>query len=250
TVAKLVEATASTRERSKQLLSRCLQEIDVLMTSSASAVDVRKQSNTSSFLSLWRYPDATNGSESSLAQSIIESERLGDEPLAARFSGIAATATAASERKHQQRRMRGVPEPPTAVEAEALQPAAAAVEDSQPVIETAVSTADIDDSKKMLTVDEVDDNSSGDGSAGSEWAVARSFIGHMDTVRAVCVRSIDSSSKSQQLLTGADDGMLMLWDLDADDQRRRASASSRQRRHSQQQPQQWQRETGHGSADS
>ncbi|KAJ1801026.1 tRNA A64-2'-O-ribosylphosphate transferase [Coemansia sp. RSA 2399] len=275
TVANLVEATASTRERSKQLLSRCLQEIDVLMTNSgASAMDVRKQpqvqqSNASSILSLWKHPDAMDGNESSLTRSIIESEQLGDEPLAARFPSIAATAEVVVG-DTRQKRVRGVSEPPPPPPPPLLlsQAAAAAVPVSrqQPIAAMPGSShpTAIDDTNKMLTVDEVDDNArsseNSNGMAGGEWTATKTFIGHMDIVRTVCVRmdNNDASGKAsqqqqqQQLLTGSDDGMLMLWDVEADEQRRRASASSSSRlRRQSQRPQellQWQREANSGNA--
>ncbi|KAJ1774131.1 1,2-dihydroxy-3-keto-5-methylthiopentene dioxygenase [Coemansia sp. RSA 1843] len=244
TVASLVEATASTRERSRQLLSRCLQEIDVLMTNTSTA-DTRKQSNSSSVWDLWQYRDTT-GSESSLSRSIIESERTGDEPI--RLPHVVAAATDVSAEQRQQRpRMRGVSEPP--------QPTVSMPQQPSPLVPTPVSSAPIvDDTSKVLTVDEVDDNSGGGGGlAGSEWTVARTFVGHMDTVRAVCVRmdGNDASKKAPQLLTGSDDGMLMLWDLEGEEQRRRASTSSRLRRQAQRQPEQfqWQRETSGNSSD-
>ncbi|KAJ2860216.1 1,2-dihydroxy-3-keto-5-methylthiopentene dioxygenase, partial [Coemansia erecta] len=271
TVADLVGVTASTRERSKQLLSRCLQEIDVLMTASnsgASATDMRKQphmqqSNASSVLTLWKHSDAMDESESSLARSIIESEQLGDEPLAARLPTIAAAPEVVTGK--QQKRTRGVSEPPLVLSPQA----AAAAPDSQPqpsiaaMPSTSHATA-TDDTNKVLTVDEVDDssrssgsgNGNGNGVVGGEWTAAKTFIGHMDIVRAVCVRmdKSDANGKAsqkqqqqqQQLLTGSDDGMLMLWDIEADEQRRRASASSSRLRRQSQRPQeeqlQWQRE--------
>ncbi|KAJ2402015.1 1,2-dihydroxy-3-keto-5-methylthiopentene dioxygenase [Coemansia sp. RSA 2559] len=268
TVANLVEVTASTRERSKQLLSRCLQEIDVLMTASnsgASATDMRKQphmqqSNASSVLTLWKHSDAMDGSESSLTRSIIESEQLGDEPLAARLPTIAAAPEVATG-KHQ-KRARGVSEPPLVLSPQA----AVSVPDPQPQPSIAAmpstSHATVtDDTNKVLMVDEVDDSSrssgsgSGNGVVGGEWTAAKTLMGHMDIVRAVCVRmdKNDANGKAsqqqqqQQLLTGSDDGMLMLWDIEADEQRRRASASSSRLRRQSQRPQeeqmQWQRET-------
>ncbi|KAJ2398196.1 1,2-dihydroxy-3-keto-5-methylthiopentene dioxygenase [Coemansia sp. RSA 2603] len=51
-----------------------------------------------------------------------------------------------------------------------------------------------------------------------EWQVTKTFVGHLDTVRAVGVRQIgstdDADGMGTQVLSGGDDGLVILWDID------------------------------------
>ncbi|KAJ2779466.1 1,2-dihydroxy-3-keto-5-methylthiopentene dioxygenase [Coemansia interrupta] len=57
-----------------------------------------------------------------------------------------------------------------------------------------------------------------------EWQVTKTFVGHLDTVRAVGVRQVDGADDSDgagtQVLSGSDDGLVILWDVDRSMRRR------------------------------
>ncbi|KAJ2641173.1 hypothetical protein GGF44_002239, partial [Coemansia sp. RSA 1694] len=53
---------------------------------------------------------------------------------------------------------------------------------------------------------------------GNGWQLKKTFIGHMDTVRALGVRS--AGGGGPQVVSGADDGMVVLWDVERSDRRK------------------------------
>ncbi|KAJ2447573.1 1,2-dihydroxy-3-keto-5-methylthiopentene dioxygenase [Coemansia sp. RSA 2424] len=54
--------------------------------------------------------------------------------------------------------------------------------------------------------------------SGDGWQLKKTFIGHMDTVRALGVRS--AGGGGPQVVSGADDGMVVLWDVERSDRRK------------------------------
>ncbi|KAJ1720712.1 tRNA A64-2'-O-ribosylphosphate transferase [Coemansia erecta] len=80
-----------------------------------------------------------------------------------------------------------------------------------------LTVGQIDQTENMTSVDEV--------SYDSEWQVTKTFVGHLDTVRAVSVRQVDGSADDSdgvgtQVLSGSDDGLVILWDVDRSMRRR------------------------------
>ncbi|KAJ2753907.1 1,2-dihydroxy-3-keto-5-methylthiopentene dioxygenase [Coemansia pectinata] len=55
------------------------------------------------------------------------------------------------------------------------------------------------------------------GEVSRSWQPKKTFIGHMDTVRALQIRN---GSEGPQLLSGSDDGMVILWDVERSDRRK------------------------------
>ncbi|KAJ2747279.1 1,2-dihydroxy-3-keto-5-methylthiopentene dioxygenase, partial [Coemansia sp. BCRC 34490] len=209
----------------------------------------QEQPSTASVISLLQRKDSkpaavpASRGETSLARNIIESEARSDASERPLVTGLPSAATSAERQtQRKQQRQRGASEPPPALQPEQESAGAAGTDEEEDDDED-------EDSSKALTVDEVDGGSalsisrSSSGSVGwGEWRLERTFVGHMDTVRAACVRrdSSSSSGSGAQLLTGSDDGMLMLWDIDSDgtkqQQRRRSSASARLRQQQQRKP--------------
>ncbi|KAJ2514466.1 1,2-dihydroxy-3-keto-5-methylthiopentene dioxygenase, partial [Coemansia sp. RSA 1939] len=302
TVEDLVEATARTRERSRQLLSRCLNEIEVLISSPPATAEPtlplqeqeqqeqqeqqqqeqqqqqqqeqqqqqqqeqqqqqqqQQQPSTSSVIGLLQRKDskpaaaaaaAASECETSLARNIIESEERSDASKRRLVTGLPRVAESAERqpqqkqrKQQQQQRQRGASEPPPALQPAQECAAAAGTDDDEDEGEDGDGDEDEDEggsSSKALTVDEVDggseisSSSSSSSSVGwAEWRLERTFVGHMDTVRAACVRRDvgGSSGWGAQLLTGSDDGMLMLWDIDSDGQQRQSQQQHQRRRSS------------------
>ncbi|KAJ2692777.1 1,2-dihydroxy-3-keto-5-methylthiopentene dioxygenase [Coemansia sp. RSA 1285] len=221
TVEDLVEATARTRERSRQLLSRADSA-----TAGAGAAGASE-------------------CETSLARNIIESEERSDASKRRLVTGLPRVAESAERqpqqkqrKQQQQQRQRGASEPPPALQPAQECAAAAGTDDDEDEGEDGDGDEDEDEggsSSKALTVDEVDGGSEISSSVGwAEWRLERTFVGHMDTVRAACVRRDvgGSSGWGAQLLTGSDDGMLMLWDIDSDGQQRQSQQQHQRRRSS------------------
>ncbi|KAJ1950536.1 1,2-dihydroxy-3-keto-5-methylthiopentene dioxygenase [Linderina pennispora] len=74
--------------------------------------------------------------------------------------------------------------------------------------------ADVDNALRNLTVDEVDSGLV----RAVHYEVSKSFIGHVDLARALAVRQ--TLSDGPQLLSGGDDGLVILWDVDRSERRR------------------------------
>ncbi|KAJ2059298.1 1,2-dihydroxy-3-keto-5-methylthiopentene dioxygenase [Coemansia sp. S146] len=55
------------------------------------------------------------------------------------------------------------------------------------------------------------------GEVDRSWQPKKTFIGHMDTVRALQIRN---GGEGPQLLSGSDDGMVILWDVERSDRRK------------------------------
>ncbi|KAJ1822325.1 1,2-dihydroxy-3-keto-5-methylthiopentene dioxygenase [Coemansia sp. RSA 2599] len=70
---------------------------------------------------------------------------------------------------------------------------------------------------EALKVDEVDIAPA--KTAASQWQIQKSFTGHLDTVRSICVRDA-LSEDAAQMLSGSDDGMVILWDVERGSRRK------------------------------
>ncbi|KAI7831073.1 hypothetical protein BX661DRAFT_170247 [Kickxella alabastrina] len=79
---------------------------------------------------------------------------------------------------------------------------------------------------QRLTVDEID---IGDSTVkrvdSSDWQMHKTFVGHLDTVRSISVRADHSSNGPDggplpQLLSGSDDGLVILWDIERSSRRK------------------------------
>ncbi|KAJ2877632.1 1,2-dihydroxy-3-keto-5-methylthiopentene dioxygenase, partial [Coemansia asiatica] len=70
--------------------------------------------------------------------------------------------------------------------------------------------------EKLIKVDEVDVVPA---KAQSQWQIQKSFTGHLDTVRSICVREAHSEDTAQ-MLSGSDDGMVILWDIERGSRRK------------------------------
>ncbi|KAJ2840806.1 1,2-dihydroxy-3-keto-5-methylthiopentene dioxygenase [Coemansia sp. 'formosensis'] len=268
TIEQMVSVTKNTRQRSRELLGRCLGEIEILLGNSSAprispapspsiAENLRMSANSSTLaqgvtlLKREQPPTVPNGvieseahnewqrlvSPPPLYTNIIDHSELAtfqppplrgecDEeeeeeegilesatPLAAAAKAESTELAAAMEdltpekrpiRKIAERRRRtSQPPPPLA---------------SSPVLAPIGGPAQ---RRMSATPSDVERETAGD--AGG-WQATKTFMGHMDGVRALQLRS---GSEGLQAVSGGDDGVVVVWDVERSDRRK----SRRQRSH-------------------
>ncbi|KAJ2803701.1 1,2-dihydroxy-3-keto-5-methylthiopentene dioxygenase [Coemansia guatemalensis] len=229
-VTEVVEVTSDTRERSRVLLARCADEIDALLGSNDA--ELERSGLRRSISSL----NATQQSQRQPPQQPLPSPRLNGViesdtayPAATTAAAGAASRDSLNMVSAQVRAATQSTEQPltgggtvsshseaaplvngnsnTATSAPLSQPA------SRPIRKISErrrrSSQASSFSEGQLTVDEIDGGRAVNNSSSSPrdgWTLSRTFTGHMDCVRAVCMRG-------SLVLSGGDDGMAMVWDL-------------------------------------
>ncbi|KAJ2261076.1 1,2-dihydroxy-3-keto-5-methylthiopentene dioxygenase [Coemansia sp. RSA 376] len=272
TIEQLVGVTQNTRQRSRELLGRCLGEIEILLGSTGPRISpspapspsiaesLRMSANTSTLgpgvTLLKREAAVPNGiiesdegqqpqlgdwhrlvSPPPLYANVIDSSELSafrpppppvrgersddDEPQRPESAPAADPVEPVAEdlapekrpiRKIAERRRR-ISQPPPATSSPTLAPVGSAtrrrVSASHSDIEREIAPLLADTSLHIAQPSA--------GQAGRSWQAKKTFIGHMDTVRALQLRS---GSDGPQLLSGSDDGMVILWDVERSDRRK------------------------------
>ncbi|KAJ2078457.1 tRNA A64-2'-O-ribosylphosphate transferase [Coemansia sp. RSA 988] len=225
-VMEVVETTTDTRERTRVLLERCADEIDALLGNNDGLERAGLRRSISSL-------NATQQSQRQPPHQSLPSPRLNGviESDTAHLAATVATATASRESLNMaSAQVRAATQPPEQSlvgngSATDSQSVAATINGNSNTTASAPSSQTVSRpirkiserrrrssqtspfSEGQLTVDEIDASRTANTSnLRGGWTLSRTFAGHMDSVRAVCMRGTLA-------LSGGDDGMAMVWDL-------------------------------------
>ncbi|KAI8320115.1 WD40 repeat-like protein [Martensiomyces pterosporus] len=218
TVSGLVAATESTRVNSRKLLTRCLGEIDMLL-GRGGAHSPAIQPNVGTLSRGEQQQPLTNGATGTDG----EGERRLGSIYGAPSSPPAVVAAAAIKQfapAVQQGDVRtsnsstAATLPPQTAPATSTDTAAVAAKPA-PAMARPQIAANLSDAISSLTVDEMD---VGATSRVSELDLRKTFTGHLDTVRSICMRN--TVADGPQMLSGSDDGLVILWDIEKSERRK------------------------------
>ncbi|KAJ2602551.1 tRNA A64-2'-O-ribosylphosphate transferase [Coemansia sp. RSA 1722] len=263
TVGGIVKETRQRRERSRALLQRCLEEIDVLLSSDMAESAGRRRSgagingvieseldNNGS----WRLASSVSapiigdpnegrsrdGGRSSVGMTSVNKRDAagGRKPRvpvfeSQEFASLLSTESAALLENAEPEDAR--------CELPAVDVFAAAhqnhhdgdddddddgddddEDDGIGVVKATDANAILDTQEEMggldgLKVDEIDVPAT--ARPLTQWQISKTFTGHLDTIRALSVRGAHSED-SAQVLSGSDDGLVILWDVERGSRRK------------------------------
>ncbi|KAJ2611800.1 tRNA A64-2'-O-ribosylphosphate transferase [Coemansia sp. RSA 1365] len=239
TISEVVDLTNDTRERSRVLLARCADEIDALLGNNDVGLEHgglrRSISSLNATLPSQRQPTQQQPLASPKLNGVIETDTTHPastvgKTTASRDSLNMVSAQVATQSAEFPLINRGTTDIESTHTANGNNSAVTSAPSSQPASRpirkiserrrrsTQVSAFN----ESQLKVDEIDGGrpaNSDTKSLHSGWSLSRTLAGHMDCVRAVSIRG-------SLVLSAADDGMAMVWDLSQQRTSRQTRGSS------------------------
>ncbi|KAJ2449916.1 tRNA A64-2'-O-ribosylphosphate transferase [Coemansia sp. RSA 2336] len=201
----IVKVTKGTRDRSRKLLERCLEEIEALANgqkveaiNTAPSLNVQGPNDLGHNRSSASLSAATKPMEKPKLNGIIESH---DASAAAADESSLSLASAQLPAAAKD----------TESDGEESQPERRPIRKISERRRRSTAAAPAPENSAALAVDEMDMG------GGKRWHEQRRLVGHMDGVRALCAQP------SGKAASGGDDGMVILWDVKQQQQRRQKS---------------------------
>ncbi|KAJ2685135.1 1,2-dihydroxy-3-keto-5-methylthiopentene dioxygenase [Coemansia spiralis] len=229
TIAQLVAVTQSTRQRSRELLGRCLGEIEVLLGSSAPAAEgplAEGGGLPSGVTLLKREPSVPNGviesDEAQRAQAGDWQRLVSPPPLYANIELSGLSSLQPPLRDDVDERLSDAPLPLVDVVVEGEPRPIRKIAErrrriSQPPAASPVAAAELAPRPVSVSFSEEKQETPLDAASGiaGSWQCKKTFVGHMDSIRSLAMRN-----EGQQVLSGSDDGLVVLWDVERSDRRK------------------------------
>ncbi|KAJ2716547.1 1,2-dihydroxy-3-keto-5-methylthiopentene dioxygenase [Coemansia spiralis] len=232
TVAEVVRATRDTRERSRELLRRCLEEVEALVAPCpavgpspvlpqvspasarpAQAVQPTEQTPPHKLNGIIE-SDAADGASPGERLSLVSAQMpIRSEAMAGEQQASLSLPTKRPIKSVARRRRLSHPQQ---LAAGSGRPSSAGEKRAPGLYGELAWSQDMGDGVRRLAVDEVDTVRR--SSVPAQWAVHQTFAGHLDCVRAVGVAGSSSGGGTGvRLVSGSDDGTVMVWDTDGSD---------------------------------
>ncbi|PIA17178.1 WD40 repeat-like protein [Coemansia reversa NRRL 1564] len=240
TITEVVDVTNDTRERSRVLLARCADEIDALLGNNDTELEHgglrRSISSLNATQPSQRQPPQQQPLVSQKLNGVIESDTahplttVGKTTASRESLNMVSAQVATQSADFPQIDNRGASNIQSAPTVNGNDSAVTSAPSSQPASRpirkiperrrrsTQISAFN----ESQLKVDEIDGGRPANNntkSLHSGWSLSRTLAGHMDCVRAVSIRG-------SLVLSAADDGMAMVWDLSQQRTSRQTRGSS------------------------
>ncbi|KAJ2486777.1 1,2-dihydroxy-3-keto-5-methylthiopentene dioxygenase [Coemansia sp. RSA 2050] len=244
TIEQLVAVTQNTRQRSRELLGRCLGEIEVLLGNSVPPAPPVAEGSLadggglpSGVTLLKREPSVPNGviesNEGQRAQAGDWQRLVSPPPLYSNIIESLGAATLQPPLRDDDDIDEGpkssdalVPMPTVDVVVEQPRPIRKIAErrrriSQPPAASPVAATVDLAPRPMSASYSEGEQNETISvedpvlNVSGGSWQCKKTFIGHMDSIRSLAIRN-----EGQQVLSGSDDGMAILWDVERSDRRK------------------------------